>query len=392
MISRNARPWSRWLAVCSRCVALGLMVFVSTGVMVGCPKEEPPPPPAPPPPPPPPPPMISVQSLLAEGRFDARLTSAADVQMTDESMARASVRLADAIARGDARAMREMLAPDARATLNDLIASGEWDDATAAIEQVRVIYSAEAVVPSRDAFDLTAFVTGVYDSFLAAIQSMEGGEMTEVLRLATQGIQTPYGNMPLMSFVTFSTMLDAAMRSDPNKPIEDSEFERVDREAAAQLEELLRAGGEASPALGALPTTLTEIAMDLWTEYTANGGTLAHAREELLNALERAGIAPWRAGLILAVQDTGGAYLMAWKAIPSTTSQGGWVFGSETASRYTRARAADWDGIGPTGFRPEGGSPFGDADDPLAGLEDLMNVPGAGGGMDSVPASSPGGF
>lgn len=393
MISRNARTWSRWLGVTSRCVALGLAVLVTTGAMVGCPKAEPPPPPAPPPPPPPPPPKVSVQSLLSEGRFDARVTSASDVEMSDESLARASVRLADAIARGDARAMRDMLAPDARATLNDLTASGEWDDATTAIEQVRVIYSAEAVVGSREDFDLQTFITGVYDNFLSAMQSMEGGETGEILRLVTQGLQTPYGNMPFASFVTFSGMVDAALRSDPNKPIEDSEFERVDREAAAQIEEMARMGGDATGAISSLPTTLTEIAMDLWTEYVANNGTLAHARNDLLDALERAGIAPWRAGLILAVQDSDGAYLMAWKAIPSSSGDGSWVFGSETASKYTRARAADWDGIGPTGFRPEGGSPFGDSDDPLAGLEDLMNMPGlGGGGPGGAPPAGPGGF
>jgi len=91
------------------------------------------------PPPPPPPEPVRVGTLIQTSGADPRVAFPQEKAPTDAQLARAVIRLADAIARGDADALRPQLTEDAAATLAELESSGAWAESTASIEQVRVV-------------------------------------------------------------------------------------------------------------------------------------------------------------------------------------------------------------------------------------------------------------
>ncbi|MEO0482122.1 MAG: hypothetical protein AAF138_00690 [Planctomycetota bacterium] len=112
--------------------------------MTGCSEEPPPPPPPPPPraapPPPPPPPPVDLSDILDGMDHDPRLQITPDVTVPADqrNLGRAALQLADVIARGDADALRPMLARDARAVLDELVETGQWAQQTERLEVVRV--------------------------------------------------------------------------------------------------------------------------------------------------------------------------------------------------------------------------------------------------------------
>src|ERR1043165_4813561 len=100
-------------------------------LFAGCEKKAPPPPPPPPPAPrPKPPEPVAVDVLLQSMKADARVQFPAASAPTDEGMARAVITFADAFARGDADKLRPLLDPIGKQVLDQLTASGEWDDST----------------------------------------------------------------------------------------------------------------------------------------------------------------------------------------------------------------------------------------------------------------------
>ena len=70
---------------------------------------------------------------------DARVQFPQTHAPTDDSLARAILLLADAIAKGDSDRMAPLLAADAKNDLDVLTASGEWDESVEQIEAVRVV-------------------------------------------------------------------------------------------------------------------------------------------------------------------------------------------------------------------------------------------------------------
>ena len=119
------------------CLAAALAGAVLFG---GCSKPPPPPPPAPkkveaPPPPEP----VRVDSLLQTMKADARVQFASSAAPTDETLARAIISFADALARGDADKFKSMLDPGGKAVLDKLVAAGQWEESTGkSVEAVRV--------------------------------------------------------------------------------------------------------------------------------------------------------------------------------------------------------------------------------------------------------------
>ncbi len=111
----------------------------------GC--EKPPPPPPPPPPPkkeaPPPPQPIEVGPILSEMKPDARVQFPQERAPIDEGMARATIQLADALARGDAKKLESLLEGESKSVLSSLVASGGWDEGTKKIEAVRITLMSE---------------------------------------------------------------------------------------------------------------------------------------------------------------------------------------------------------------------------------------------------------
>lgn len=91
-----------------------------------------------PPPPPPPPPEVNFDALLQTERADPRVQIAPAVETSDEDLARATIALAGALARGDADAMRSLVVDEAEPVVDTLVQTGGWADATGSIEAVRV--------------------------------------------------------------------------------------------------------------------------------------------------------------------------------------------------------------------------------------------------------------
>lgn len=121
-------------------VAMVTMVALPSTMMTAC--SPPPPPPAPPPAPPPPPPNaepIQIDPLMQSIGPDQRVQFPQVAAPVDESLARAVIKLAEAIVKGDSSAMSPMLDPTGRSILERLLASGEWDDTTEKIQAIRVV-------------------------------------------------------------------------------------------------------------------------------------------------------------------------------------------------------------------------------------------------------------
>jgi len=130
-------------SVLSIVIACGLVtaLVLPSAVLVACEKKKPPPPPPPAPPPPPPPPEpVQISPIMQSAKPDARVHFPQAHAPTDESLARAVISLADAVAKGDASKLGSMVDADTRTTLDYLTGSGEWDEATAKIEGVRVVH------------------------------------------------------------------------------------------------------------------------------------------------------------------------------------------------------------------------------------------------------------
>lgn len=147
--SRPARRRSAYGGRTTRCLAslrTGIIPLFTTALLLplaffGCEKPKPPPPP---PPPkraaaPPPPEKVVINGILQTLKPDARVQFPQDVAPTDETLARAVITFADALARGDADKIRPMLDPAGKTTLDTLVKNGGWGSSTGkAIEAVRV--------------------------------------------------------------------------------------------------------------------------------------------------------------------------------------------------------------------------------------------------------------
>lgn len=137
----HTSPAARWVRSRIAAIAVGGMVLP----MLGCPSKPPPPPPTPPSPPPPQkapdPEPVRTDALLQTMGADARVHFPQSKAPTDESLARAAISLADAIVRGDAERLRPMLSVPARAVLEQLTSSGDWDEATGKLDAARIVYA-----------------------------------------------------------------------------------------------------------------------------------------------------------------------------------------------------------------------------------------------------------
>lgn len=100
---------------------------------------------APPPPPPPPPPKVVIPDPVDSGavlqslRADARVQFPQEVSPADRSLAEGAVKIADALAKGDAPGLRKLLDGPSQSVLDELVSSGGWAEGTKPIEQVRIV-------------------------------------------------------------------------------------------------------------------------------------------------------------------------------------------------------------------------------------------------------------
>lgn len=122
-------------------IPLSLTLIAGTAILPGCGDKKPPPKPvAPPPPPPPPAPKpIDVGTLLQTSRADKRVQFPQEKAPADDAVATSVIDLASAIAKGDSKAMSGLLINVGKDVLDQLLASGQWEEATENIEAVRVV-------------------------------------------------------------------------------------------------------------------------------------------------------------------------------------------------------------------------------------------------------------
>jgi hypothetical protein len=85
---------------------------------------------------------VSFDTISQELGADPRVQFAPDVSVTDEAFAKAVVKLADAVARGDASKLRSIVNRDTKKVLSDLENSGLWGEQMSGVEAVRVVYAA----------------------------------------------------------------------------------------------------------------------------------------------------------------------------------------------------------------------------------------------------------
>ena len=83
--------------------------------------------------------QIEVAAMLTSMKADARVQFPQGRACADRSLAESVIRLASGFAKGDDSAVGAMLAPDARAVLEQLVSGGDWETATSRIEGVRVV-------------------------------------------------------------------------------------------------------------------------------------------------------------------------------------------------------------------------------------------------------------
>ncbi len=320
----------------------GVAALLVVSVLTGCPK--PPPPEEPPPPPPPPPPApteVSLPDLLQQMRADPRVQFAGDVVIFDESFARAVVDIADAVARGDDSKLSRLLDQRAGTQLASLVDDGSWAESTQPIEAVRIVYAGP--------YDGGAIAGGAAASMSAAMS-----QMMEVIR---QGLDAG-GGEGVFEYISrqMAGQISPEQIEEARRKYEEYSNLKPDEFVKKLQEEMAKVAGSMPEMPAVDPSALA-------------GGSATH-------------------GVLLAVQDARGAYLLGWGA-----SQAGdhWVFSNAPAAEGERPRASAWDGIGLMGFQYSTVSAGALFDDLFGDLPGALPGGGSPGSSDpGSPSSEPG--
>jgi hypothetical protein len=220
------------------------------------------------------------------------------VRLTDESFARAIIEFADAFAKGDDGKVQGLLDAGANNLLGTLVETGEWEASTKPIEAVRIVYA------------------GSYDASMAmssgaALAGFDMGSMSQMVDQLKEAISAGAGTGAL-------DVLEASGQIPAEQlAVMREQMEKMQGKSAEEIGEEIKAAFAALSGGG------------------AEGG-----------AGDLGGAVPTR-GMLLAIQDPRGAYLLGWGA-----SQVGdtWRFTNAPAANGDRTRASAWDGIGPLGF------------------------------------------
>lgn len=320
----------------------GLALAIAA-LLGGCSKPPPPPPPPPPPAPapPPPPPEVSLDTIIQDAKVDPRVQCSSGMQITEDrvGLAKAVAHLADAIARGDEKAMNALLLPGAQSVLSTLVSSGEWADSTKKIDAVRVVLIASGV--NLSGMSAAADVSGELEKHLAGIPDSQKLAVKQML---------------------------GSMQPDAIK--------KMLAENWSTVENAMKAAGASDNDLDAIKQHTEEAVQAMTAAASPSGGD--------------------QIGVLLAIQDPQGAYLLGWAA----ERQGeDWKFGNAPSMPEIRARASSFDGIGSEGFQEvqlvsapivappaDGGESTGGGGSSGGG----GGGGGGGGSPSSPPASSPG--
>jgi len=274
-----------------------LAAIACCGVLFGgCSKKEEPPPPPPPPKPtytPPPPEPVDVVALLQDVGADARVQFPKTSAPTDRDLAEGTIRVADAIARGDDETLRDHLTESGERVLDELIASGAWWGATDGIEAVRVVYVAgasntAAAAPPTPQQDLASELGDVGEEALQFAQELASAMGQE---LSPADLQTAREE------------IKRQMQAIGDAELMEEHMQEIRQELIAARQFMSSAGGAGNRPLGQ-PSDM-------------------------------------RADVVLAVQDASSSYLLGWK---SEEGSAGMKFSNVAVSDGVRRFARDWDG------------------------------------------------
>jgi hypothetical protein len=117
------------------------------------------------PPPPPPSPLVQVD-------LDVRVQWPEEREPSSVELAEAIATLANGLARGDGRAVRSVLGPDARAIMDRLEEAGAWERGAGSIELVRVCVLSE---PADGECELGLGIQDGDGAYLLAWRGVAGG-------------------------------------------------------------------------------------------------------------------------------------------------------------------------------------------------------------------------
>ncbi len=234
---------------------------------------------------------------------------AADLQVTEDKveLGKAVVHLADAFARGDAKLLKPLLTRRAQALLDDLTATGGWEEATRPIEAVRIVFMQDGVELGGVG---TAGESGDEAAMRVSAKVME----------AMKGIP-PEQLMAIQKAMTgFMAGMDpAALARDPGKIAE----------LQSKLSDAAKAAGISEEVIAKLDELRTQLAQSAPAPDAAPSGGSG-------------------TGVLLAIQDPKGAYILGWAAERVGDT---WVFTNAPAAGDIRPRASLWDNVGPEGFQ-----------------------------------------
>ncbi len=257
---------------------------------------------------PPPPPDIALETVAQDMKADPRVQFAAEMKLPEEKLdlAKAIIKLADSLAKGDAKAMKPLLTRRAQALLADLQNSGGWDEATKQVEAVRIVLIRDGVdfgavgtakVPETE-------ITGNLMSKLTELMSGLPPEQQAAIGKAAQEMM--------------AGMDPAALARDPAKIAEFQTKVTDAMKAAGVSEEMQQKLAELSkPPESAAPAEATT---------GSTSGT----------------------GVLIAIQDIHGSYVLGWAAEKIGDT---WAFNNAPSTADIRPRASMWDGVGPEAFQ-----------------------------------------
>lgn len=257
---------------------------------------------------PPPPPDIALETVAQDMKADARVQFAAEMKLPEEKLdlAKAIIKLADALAKGDAKAMKPLLTRRAQTLLADLQNSGGWEEATKQVEAVRIVLI-------RDGVDFGAVGTAkipegeITGTLMSKVMELMNGLPPEQLAAITKAAQEAMAGID-----------PAALAKDPSKIAEFQTKITEAMKAAGVSEEMQQKLADLNKPAEAAPV-----------ETPAGGSTVG-------------------TGVLIAIQDIHGSYVLGWDAQKVGDA---WVFNNAPSAADIRPRASMWDGVGPEAFQ-----------------------------------------
>lgn len=290
-----SRTESHIIRVAAHVGLIGLVGMLS--LVSGCSKPPPPPPPPAPAPPPPPPPNIKLEDVSQEMHVDARVQVAPGLEVgpDDRELATAVLKLADAVAKGDSSQLQPLLTRGAQSILDTLTTDGGWETGTSKIEAVRIV----AVQPG---VNFTSASAGPAPS--AAVGGTVAAMLANLPEDQRKQVQESMG-----------TLSDdpSALLSNVDAAIAKMKEMGVPEQLISQMEEGKSQLADAAKNMASTPPTDSVV------------GT----------------------GILLAVQEPTGAYLLGWQADKIGND---WRFTNAPTNGAERPRASAFDGIGEAGF------------------------------------------